>query len=163
MIGWEVVLSKGQEWDWFGDPFWRVQTLAVLFVVSLGGADLSRTAHRQSADQLPHAEGPQLSLLLHHHLLRVRRACTRTRRRSPGCLQSLFGYDATTSGLVLSPAGVFAVADPVRRGHASRPRRRCPLSHDGGGLLILAIGQLLDVATEPRRSARGRSSGRASS
>ena len=28
MITWEVVLSKGQEWDWFGDPFWRVQTLA---------------------------------------------------------------------------------------------------------------------------------------
>jgi DHA2 family multidrug resistance protein len=27
----------------------------------------------------------------------------------PGLLQSLFGYDATTSGLVLSPAGIFAV------------------------------------------------------
>src|SRR5262249_12492809 len=27
----------------------------------------------------------------------------------PSLLQSLFGYDATTSGLVLSPAGVFAV------------------------------------------------------
>ena len=22
MASWEVVLSKGQEWDWFGDPFW---------------------------------------------------------------------------------------------------------------------------------------------
>jgi MFS transporter, DHA2 family, multidrug resistance protein len=28
----------------------------------------------------------------------------------PALLQSLFGYDATTSGLVLSPAGLFAVA-----------------------------------------------------
>jgi DHA2 family multidrug resistance protein len=27
----------------------------------------------------------------------------------PGLLQSLFGYDATTSGLVLSPSGVFAI------------------------------------------------------
>ncbi len=27
MVCWEVLLSKGQEWDWFGDPFWRVQTL----------------------------------------------------------------------------------------------------------------------------------------
>src|SRR4029450_7384873 len=27
----------------------------------------------------------------------------------PGLLQSLFGYDATMSGLVLSPAGVFAI------------------------------------------------------
>ena len=30
MVSWEVVLSKGQEWDWFGDPFWRVQTLAIV-------------------------------------------------------------------------------------------------------------------------------------
>ena len=30
MICWEVMLSKGQEWDWLGDPFWRVQTLAIL-------------------------------------------------------------------------------------------------------------------------------------
>ena len=29
--------------------------------------------------------------------------------RLPGLLQSLFGYDATTSGLVLSPAGMFAI------------------------------------------------------
>ena len=33
MSCWEVMLSKGQEWDWFGDPFWRVQTLFILFVV----------------------------------------------------------------------------------------------------------------------------------
>ena len=36
MVSWEVLLSKGQEWDWYNDPFWRVQTLAVLFVVGLG-------------------------------------------------------------------------------------------------------------------------------
>ena len=30
MVCWEVMLSKGQEWDWLGDPFWRVQTLADL-------------------------------------------------------------------------------------------------------------------------------------
>src|ERR1700760_1157730 len=35
MVSWEVMLSKGQEWDWLGDPFWRVQTLVVLFVVGL--------------------------------------------------------------------------------------------------------------------------------
>ena len=33
---WEIVLSKGQEWDWFSDAFGRVQILATLFV--LGGA-----------------------------------------------------------------------------------------------------------------------------
>src|SRR5256886_7866100 len=36
MTSWEIMLTKGQEWDWFGDPFLRVQTLAVLFVACLG-------------------------------------------------------------------------------------------------------------------------------
>src|SRR5712671_4378361 len=27
MSSWEVMLVKGQEWDWLGDPSWRVQTL----------------------------------------------------------------------------------------------------------------------------------------
>src|SRR5215471_13435570 len=31
MVSWEVLLSKGQEWDWLGDPVGRVQTLLVLF------------------------------------------------------------------------------------------------------------------------------------
>src|ERR1700739_932820 len=37
VVCWEVTLSKGQEWDWLGDPFWRVQTLTILFVVGLAG------------------------------------------------------------------------------------------------------------------------------
>ena len=36
MVCWEVMLSKGQEWDWLGDPFWRVQTLLILFVARPG-------------------------------------------------------------------------------------------------------------------------------
>jgi EmrB/QacA subfamily drug resistance transporter len=37
MVSWEVVISKGQEWDWFGDPSYRVQILAALFVAGLAG------------------------------------------------------------------------------------------------------------------------------
>jgi len=37
MVSWEIMLSKGQEWDWLGDPFCRIQTLLVLFVLCLGG------------------------------------------------------------------------------------------------------------------------------
>ena len=48
MVCWEVMLSKGQEWDWLGDPFWRVQTLAVLFGAGLVGADRLGTAPSQS-------------------------------------------------------------------------------------------------------------------
>src|SRR4051812_36544733 len=36
MVCWEIALSKGQEWNWFGDPFFRVQTLLALFVFGLG-------------------------------------------------------------------------------------------------------------------------------
>ena len=35
MTSWEILLSKGQEWDWLGDPFYRVQALLTLFVLSL--------------------------------------------------------------------------------------------------------------------------------
>jgi MFS transporter, DHA2 family, multidrug resistance protein len=35
MCCWEIMLSKGKEWDWLGDPFWRLQTLLILFVVGL--------------------------------------------------------------------------------------------------------------------------------
>ena len=37
MVCWEVMLSKGEEWNWLGDAFWRVQTLAALFVLALAG------------------------------------------------------------------------------------------------------------------------------
>jgi len=35
MVCWEVALSKGQEWDWLGDPFLRVQTMLILFALGL--------------------------------------------------------------------------------------------------------------------------------
>src|SRR5690242_8464926 len=37
MSSWEILLSKGQEWDWMGDPYWRIQTLLILFVLGLVG------------------------------------------------------------------------------------------------------------------------------
>ena len=37
IASWEVMLSKGQEWDWLGDPFWRVQSLLIVFVLALTG------------------------------------------------------------------------------------------------------------------------------
>jgi DHA2 family multidrug resistance protein len=108
MVCWEVVLSKGQEWDWFGDPFYRVQTLAVLFVSSLGALVYRET----------HVVDP----LINFKTLRDRnfRACCviifcafgvlyANSTTLPRLLQSLFGYDATTSGLVLSPAGLGSV------------------------------------------------------
>ena len=108
MICWEVMLSKGQEWDWLGDPFFRIQTLLVLFVVCLVAL-----IYRE--------------LSLRNPLIALRTLADRNFRTCciiifcaygvlyantvslPALLQSLFGYDATTSGLVLSPAGLFAI------------------------------------------------------
>jgi DHA2 family multidrug resistance protein len=108
MTAWEVVLSKGQEWDWFGDPFWRVQTLIAMFVISLFFLIVRETG----------TSNP----LINFRTLKDRnfRACCviifcafgalyANTTTLPALLQSLFGYDATTSGLVLSPAGIFAV------------------------------------------------------
>src|SRR5262249_22068161 len=108
MVSWEVVISKGQEWDWFSDPFNRVQTLALLFVASLIGlvfwelrrpnplVDFRPLADRNFAIG---AVGIALAFaVLYGQTVSL-----------PGILQTLFGYDATHSGLVLSPAGVGSV------------------------------------------------------
>ncbi len=108
MVSWEILLSKGQEWDWLGDPFLRVQTLLMLFVLCL--LALIRRELRIPAP------------LINFRTLADRnfRPCCliifcafgvlyANSTLLPGLLQSLFGYDATTSGLVLSPAGIFSV------------------------------------------------------
>jgi DHA2 family multidrug resistance protein len=108
MVSWEVLLSKGQEWDWFSDPFLRVQTLAFLFVLGLIGLIVRETNH----------DNP----LINFRTLKDRNFCLccaiifctfailySNTVSLPALLQSLFGYDATSSGLVLSPAGFFAI------------------------------------------------------
>jgi MFS transporter, DHA2 family, multidrug resistance protein len=108
MICWEIVLSKGQEWDWFGDPFLRVQSLAGLFAICLAALIVREL---RIANPLIN-----FRTLLERNF----RACCiiifcaygvlyANTTLLPGLLQSLFGYDATTSGLVLSPAGLFAI------------------------------------------------------
>lgn len=108
MGSWEVLLTKGQEWDWFADPFLRVQMLALLFVLGLGGLILRETRFTNP--------------LVNFRTLKDRNFCAcciiifcayatlyANTVSLPTLLQSLFGYDATTSGLVLSPSGVFAI------------------------------------------------------
>lgn len=60
---WEVVLSKGQEWDWLGDPFWRVQTLLVLFLLGLGGLIYREMRIANPVTRFP-IEPPLLHLLM---------------------------------------------------------------------------------------------------
>ena len=108
MVCWEVVLSKGQEWDWLGDPFWRVQTLAVLFAVGLAGLIFWELRSPNPVVNFRPLARAQLRRLLHHHLLRLRRALRRQHvaARLAAVAVRLRRLDA---GLVMSPAGFFAV------------------------------------------------------
>src|ERR1700723_3521336 len=108
MVSWEVMLSKGQEWDWLSDPFWRVQTLAIFFILGLIALIFWELRHP--------------SPVVNFRPLRERNfaACCfiifcafailyAASPSLPALLQSLFGYDALSAGLVMSPAGFFAV------------------------------------------------------
>jgi DHA2 family multidrug resistance protein len=138
MVSWEVLLSKGQEWDWFGDPFLRVQSLALIFTVCLGSL-----IYRETSIAYPLINFRTLldrnfrsCCLIIFCAFGVLYANTTT---LPSLLQSLFGYDATTSGLVLSPAGLFAVATLMVVGFllARRVDARLIMA---AGLLTLAAG-----------------------
>jgi MFS transporter, DHA2 family, multidrug resistance protein len=113
MISWEVMLSKGQEWDWLGDPFWRVQTLATCFAVGLIALIVWELRHPTPVVNFrPMRErnfGACCLIIFCAYMVLYAASVS-----LPGLLQSLFGYDALNAGLVMSPAGFFAVvAMPV--------------------------------------------------
>jgi DHA2 family multidrug resistance protein len=108
MVCWEVMLSKGQEWDWLGDPFFRVQTLLVLFLLCGSGLVWREMRIRDPLINFRTLADRNFRTccIVVACAFGVLYANTTT---LPALLQSLFGYDATTSGLVLSPSGIFAV------------------------------------------------------
>ncbi len=108
IICWEVILSKGQEWDWLGDPFFRVQALVIVFVLSLGGLIVRELRFSNPLIDLRTLADRNFRAccIIIFCAYGVLYANTTT---LPSFLQTLFGYDATTSGLVLSPAGLFAI------------------------------------------------------
>ena len=106
MASWEVMLCKGEEWDWLADPFWRVQTLLIVFVLALAG--------------LLYRELTFASPVINFRVLRERNfavSCGITfgafavlyaaSVALPLMLLTSFGYDAYAAGRVLWPAGVF--------------------------------------------------------
>src|SRR5205814_1805615 len=104
----EVLLSKGQEWDWLGDPRNRVQTLMILFVLSLGGLIFWETHHASpvvSFRPLRERNFLMACIIVFCAFGVLYGASTSL----PAMLQSLFGYDALQSGLVMSPSGFFSV------------------------------------------------------
>ena len=102
------MLSKGQEWDWYNDPFWKVQTLFVLFVVCLGGLVFRELRIANPVVNFrPLGErnlaASSIIIFCAYGVLYGASVIL------PSLLQSLFGYDAFVSGLVQSPSGIFSI------------------------------------------------------
>ena len=138
MVSWEVVLSKGQEWDWLSDPFWRVQTLAIFFVLGLIALIFWELRHPNPVVNfrpLGERNFAACCFIIFCAYAILYAASTSL----PALLQSLFGYDALSAGLVMSPAGFGAlVAMPfvgLALGRGTDARWLL-----AGGLLIMAIG-----------------------
>jgi DHA2 family multidrug resistance protein len=109
MSCWEIILSKGQEWDWVGDPFWRVQTLIVLFVLGLGFLLFRemRIANPIVNFRVLGERNFAMCCVIIFCAFAVLYAASIS---LPGLLQALFGYDAFAAGLVLSPAGISSIS-----------------------------------------------------
>src|ERR1700747_279072 len=108
MVCWEVVLSKGQEWDWFNDSFGRIQILSTLFLV--GGTSLVVWETRNSNPIVNFR--PLLDRNFAPCCLIIFCAFGVLYGSSTlllALLESLFGYDAFHAGLVISPAGAFTI------------------------------------------------------
>jgi MFS transporter, DHA2 family, multidrug resistance protein len=108
MVSWEVVLSKGQEWDWLSDPSWRVQTLVIFFVVGLISLifwELHHPSPVVNFRPLRERNFAACCIIIFGAFAVLYAASTSL----PALLQSLFGYDAFSAGLVMSPAGFGAV------------------------------------------------------
>lgn len=134
---WEILLSKGQEWDWFGDPFWRIQTLVTLFVIG-SLCFIYRELH---------TEHPLINLrVLKERNLAVSCVILFTAFSVlyaasialPAMLQALFGYDALHAGLVLSPGGISSISVLVIAGFLLG-RGVDARYLIGTGLIVLAI------------------------
>jgi DHA2 family multidrug resistance protein len=115
MACWETLLSKGQEWDWLGDPFGRVQTLAALFVLGLGF--LIYHELRTAAPIIDFRALRERNLSIGCVIMFCAFAALYGASIAlPGMLQSLFGYDAFRAGLVMSPSGASSLTAMVAVG-----------------------------------------------
>jgi len=138
MVSWEVMLSKGQEWDWLSDPFWRVQTLAIFSGVGLMALIFWELRHPSPVVNfrpLRERNFAACCVIIFCAFAVLYAASTSL----PALLQSLFGYDALSAGLVMSPAGFGAlVAMPfvgLALGRGADARWLI-----AGGLLVMAFG-----------------------
>ena len=138
IVCWEVVLSKGQEWDWLSDAFGRVQVLLALFLIA--GASLVFREMRHASPIVNFRPLRDRNFAISSLIIFLAYAVLYgTSTLLPALLESLFGYDAFHAGLVLSPSGVSAILALIVVG-ALLARRLDARWLIAAGLLILAAG-----------------------
>ena len=138
IVCWEVVLSKGQEWDWLSDAFGRVQVLLTLFFI--GGIGLVFWETRQVSPIVNFRPLRDRNFAISSLIIFLAFAVLYgTSTLLPALLESLFGYDAFHAGLVLSPSGVAAILALIVVG-ALLGRGLDARWLIAAGLLILAAG-----------------------
>ncbi len=108
LVCWEVLLSKGQEWDWLGDPFGRVQILLLCLII--GGTGLYFWESRHTSPVVNFRPLGERNFALSCVIIFCAYGVLYgSSTLLPGMLEALFGYDAFHAGLVLSPAGFFSI------------------------------------------------------
>jgi DHA2 family multidrug resistance protein len=108
VCAWEITLSKGQEWDWLGDPFGRLQSVLAVFVLGAIGLVWWETRHPAPIVNFQPLRDRTYaaSCLIIFCAFGVLYGSSTI---LPAMLESLFGYDAFHAGLVLSPAGIASI------------------------------------------------------
>jgi len=154
IASWEILLSKGQQWDWLGDPFGRIQTLLVLFVGGLGALVFWELRHPQPVVNFRPLRERNFAIcciIIFSSFAVLLAASTEL----PMMLESLFGYDSLNAGLVLSPAGFFTVTATLIAGRLLgwKVDARWLIA---SGLIITAIGNFwmsrMNLQIEPSQS-----------
>lgn len=104
----EIVLDKGQELDWFGSRF-------IIFFASVSFAALAGAVYWELNRKNPVVN---LRLLKERNflfcctlILGIYSSLYGATYLMPNYMQQMMGYDATTAGLVLSPAGLFTMIE----------------------------------------------------
>jgi MFS transporter, DHA2 family, multidrug resistance protein len=109
LASWEILLSKGQEWDWLGDPFWRIQTLLTVFV--LGVVLLVFWELRIDSPIINFRVLGERNLAVSCIVIFSAFAVLYCGSIGlPALLQTFFGYDALAAGLILSPGGISSIS-----------------------------------------------------
>ena len=105
----EVIYAKGQEWDWYGDPFWRAQFFMASAAVGLICFVFWELRHPNpivNIRLLGERNFAACGVIIYLSFAVLYGANVNL----PQMLQELFGYDAFRAGLVMSPGAFFTMA-----------------------------------------------------